>query len=480
MAAHRFDLVARWLAALGLAAYLILIRPTAVRAASLYLDPAAGSYVSGQTFTATVKIDTVGEAINAVGGTVNYPADLLRLTKISRAGSIVQYWTVEPEKVQSDGQVEFAGGLPTPGYNGGAGLVLAITWQVLATGQANVIITQGGIVANDGQGTLVLGSGSADVVSSQGTAQYTLIGPAIAPPSQTPDQAPLSDQTPPAPFVISLRRDRGDNDPTPEAVFYATDDRGPIARYTISLDGQPVGPAVSPVQLEVNTAGEHEVVVTAYDGAGNARQSSTKFIYHGHPPPTITAVTANLLLLEPLVVKGRANAGDTVMVYIDGQPVGQVQVSNLPTTEANLTVRLPWTWTSETLFRPGRHTLTAMSVPADGPASVATDSIQFNISGRHFSFGGRTLGTVAMAPLAGSLFLAILTTIIVVMTKLVWSVINLHRREALVENEVLNLQAQLHRGSLTPADVDRDLSTIAADLQPPRKKRASRRPNRQR
>lgn len=146
--------------AIGLVAGLFLtILPTAVRAgsATFFVSPSAGSYVVGDTITASLMIDSGGQAINAGEGSVSFPSDKLEFQSVATSGSIFTFWTSNPSGGATS--VSFGGGLSSPGYSGASGKVLSITWKAKATGSATVSVSGSKILANDGAGTNVSGPG---------------------------------------------------------------------------------------------------------------------------------------------------------------------------------------------------------------------------------------------------------------------------------------------------------------------------------
>src|SRR5690349_4549606 len=94
----------RFAVALSVAIAGILTIPAAVHAATLFLQPGSANFVTGETVTVAVKVDTDGQAINNAGATIMYPAELLNLTNVSLADSIFSYWTVQPSGTDSPGQ----------------------------------------------------------------------------------------------------------------------------------------------------------------------------------------------------------------------------------------------------------------------------------------------------------------------------------------------------------------------------------------
>lgn len=136
-------------------------------AATLYLAPSSGSYAIGKTFTVNVMVSSADQAANGYSGSVSYPGDLLELTSLGKGGSVVSLWVQDPSS--SSGMANFEGVTFNPGYKGGAGKIISLTFKAKAPGKATVRFSSGSILANDGQGTNILtGLGSANFTLGEG------------------------------------------------------------------------------------------------------------------------------------------------------------------------------------------------------------------------------------------------------------------------------------------------------------------------
>jgi len=141
--------------------------PAKAAEGTLSMAPGSGEYELGSTFTVQVQVDSGGDpGINAAEGTVNFDNNLLSVTNVSKSSSIFDLWTEEPSYSNSDGTVTFGGGSPSP-FTGSAGTVLSITFSPQSKGDAQVTISNGVVLAADGQGT--------NVFSGAGNATYSLI-----------------------------------------------------------------------------------------------------------------------------------------------------------------------------------------------------------------------------------------------------------------------------------------------------------------
>lgn len=131
--------------------------PTIVKAATLTISPGSGTFVVGSTFDASIILDTKDKAANAIEVELLFPADKVQLANPSVGKSIVQLWPAPPEFSNRDGRIYFAGGIPSPGINVSNGVVLTLTFRVVAPGDGEIAFgPKTHIFANDGKGTNIL------------------------------------------------------------------------------------------------------------------------------------------------------------------------------------------------------------------------------------------------------------------------------------------------------------------------------------
>ena len=141
---------------LGVLALLLL--PANAFAADLTLTPSVGQFEVGQSFTVDVYVTNNTQAINAVSGTLTFPTDTLTVRSISKDGTIIKLWAEEPTFSNANGSVRFEGVILNPGFSGSRGKVVSLSFSAKKAGNANVIFSNGQVLANDGQATNVVGS----------------------------------------------------------------------------------------------------------------------------------------------------------------------------------------------------------------------------------------------------------------------------------------------------------------------------------
>lgn len=130
----------------------------------MYVSPGAASATEGGLVTVFVNTSSADQALNAVSGQLSFPTDKLEVVSISKTGSLIAFWMPEPAFSNIAGTVSFDGVVPNPGYTGGAGRVLGVTFRAKSAGDAYISFAQASVLANDGQGSEILtGSSGASV-----------------------------------------------------------------------------------------------------------------------------------------------------------------------------------------------------------------------------------------------------------------------------------------------------------------------------
>ncbi len=190
----------------------IFLAANSALAATLAVSPASGSYESGQTFSVSVNVASSDQSMNAASATVTFPTDKLQVVSVSKANSIIDFWAVEPTFSNTAGTVKFEGVVLPPGYIGGNGKLVTITFKGKSVGVAGLAISASSILANDGVGTPI----------SKGTTGATFnITPVKAP---TPETIDLEEEVPveeavPEPLACE-----------PDSLIYSTTHPGQVWR----------------------------------------------------------------------------------------------------------------------------------------------------------------------------------------------------------------------------------------------------------
>ncbi|MEA2701751.1 MAG: hypothetical protein QOE22_460 [Candidatus Parcubacteria bacterium] len=140
---------------------MLLALPATSFAARLYLQAPEGTVHVGDTISVTLMLDTEGEDVNAVEGTV-LVSDNLAVTGVQEEGSIVPLWVERPS---AGGQASsFSGVIPggfrgvlSPFWEGGhPGTLYTLLLRATDEGPARATLGPSGrAFLNDGKGTMV-------------------------------------------------------------------------------------------------------------------------------------------------------------------------------------------------------------------------------------------------------------------------------------------------------------------------------------
>lgn len=135
--------------------FLVLSSKQAVFAADLSLTPSSGNYNVGDNFAVRLRVSSPNASINAVSSGINFSSDTIVLSSISKAGSVITLWPVEPSFINQAGSANIDG-VAISGFTGTSGTVVTLNFRAVKEGPAYVRFSGASVLANDGNGTNVL------------------------------------------------------------------------------------------------------------------------------------------------------------------------------------------------------------------------------------------------------------------------------------------------------------------------------------
>lgn len=212
--------------------------PTA-QAQSINISPAAGSYTAGQTFSVRVLASSPSESINAVSGTISFPKDKLQVLSVSKTGSAMSLWVQDPSFSNSAGTVDFAGVILNPGFMGDSATVVTVNFRALVQGQADMSISNGSLLANDGAGTNILKTvGTASYKLEKAVPTKTVETPVINKSTTTPAATLAEPRSIAAPKITDYTKQVKGIEPV--YVSGSTEPNFTVRLYVLDSDGHPV------------------------------------------------------------------------------------------------------------------------------------------------------------------------------------------------------------------------------------------------
>lgn len=121
-----------------------------VAAAEISVTSAGKEIGVNQRFEAAVSLNAKGENINALEGSLTFPADIILPKEIRDGNSIVNFW-VERPKIVGGNTINFSGIIP--GGYAGSGPIFSVIFETKKPGNGWLEIKNGKILLNDGSGT---------------------------------------------------------------------------------------------------------------------------------------------------------------------------------------------------------------------------------------------------------------------------------------------------------------------------------------
>lgn len=236
-------------------------------AARLYLETKEHEVGIGQRMEIVLRIDSEGETVNALEGTIYTPA-FLEVEAIRDGNSLISLWVERPE-VRSDQHILFSGIVPN-GWRGSSGVVFSFIAETNAdsgSAEEDTIAFRGArVLLHDGEGTETV----------------TKTEPLAI---RVDDSIPLfdfveiaEDTEPPEPFTPQIAQDPNIFSGDHFLVFAAQDKQSGIDHYEVLetrtyLEDEEAGPwevAESPYRIK-DQRFKSLVYVRAIDRAGNTR-----------------------------------------------------------------------------------------------------------------------------------------------------------------------------------------------------------------
>lgn len=125
----------------------------AAYAAELQFAPKEGTFSSGSEFSVKLVVDPQDATINTVDGIVKFDPSILSVSSVTKDGSVLSLWTVDPTFSNSEGTITFTGGATKP--VSAPGTVFTVIFKPKKAGSTNTSVTKASVLAADGKGTEV-------------------------------------------------------------------------------------------------------------------------------------------------------------------------------------------------------------------------------------------------------------------------------------------------------------------------------------
>lgn len=240
--------------------FLVSIAPQLSHAMSLTVS-AQGTVHAKDVFILNVALDTEKQDINTVEGEITFTDSTknFEIRDVVVAGSALTMWPRKPSLSVKGDTISFTGGIPG-GISGSVPLFKII---VFVRNPSELRVTPENIVAyaNDGKGTAISVTTKDTIIS---------VTQPLADPVDQWKSVISADNTAPEIFEISLYQDSTLYDGKKFLSFPTIDAESGIAYYEVQ-EGGALPVRTGDQYVLVNQNHEEDIVVTAYDVAGNAR-----------------------------------------------------------------------------------------------------------------------------------------------------------------------------------------------------------------
>lgn len=192
--------------------------PLPAFAAEIYFGTHTKEVGVNQLVEVGVFLNTEGEPINAIEGSVSFSSSLLAPEEIRNGNSIISFWLEQPF-LERDGELRFSGVIPG-GYTGSSGYLFSVIFQARQEGRAVFDMINARTLLNDGNG-------------SEASFHSAPIALTIGSGLKGPEVLPVYDKDAPESFVPQIAQDPNLFDGKWFLVF-ATQDKGSgIDRYEV-------------------------------------------------------------------------------------------------------------------------------------------------------------------------------------------------------------------------------------------------------
>jgi len=290
---------------------LVFVFPVFIFAQSVSLKANKTSYTLNESILVTAVVDTGGQSINTVSGSVKVALSNISVTDIRYGNSIISLWVDKPVLNTGLSKISFTGGIPG-GFSGSSGNLFSFVVKAKSTGPLSIGLEDVKVLLNDGSGGELAGLRliplSLSITEAPKKPEPTPPKENVTEPAPVvvPKEEPVipEDKVAPESFVPMVSRHESIADNAYFASFFAVDKDSGVARYEIRE--RPSGISLftdyfstkweesnSPYVLKYQKWGT-SIEIKAYDTAGNFVVSKTNKPFAGSLV-TILFVVAILL-----------------------------------------------------------------------------------------------------------------------------------------------------------------------------------------
>jgi hypothetical protein len=201
---------------------LLFVLPNFISAQTISIVSDQNSYNIGDSFLVIVKLNSLGQSVNAIGGTVLVSEDMFAVSNIETGKSFISLWVDKP--VYVDGKIHFSGGLPG-GYSDSDGIIFTFVARLKQNINTEIGLSDFEAFLNDGKGTAV-----SSLVLNTLKLSFNKNS------TTTSDYQSDIDNIPPEKFQVVIDRDISIQNNKYFVSFFATDKGTGVSRYEVEED----------------------------------------------------------------------------------------------------------------------------------------------------------------------------------------------------------------------------------------------------
>jgi hypothetical protein len=351
-------------------------------------------------------INVEGAFINAAEAVISFPSNKLKVLEISKTHSVFSLWVKEPVFSNSEGKIEFIGGLPSPGFIG-EGNVFCILFEAKDSGKIDISFSEERILADGPQGKDIF-------FPSQETTYYINV-----------------------PELEVIIDNEGDpTNPRPLLYLDVKDDDLVINYYQIEIEEKvfEVKKEESlPWQMPSLTPGDHLILVRAIEESGDIIENTAKVVIESILIPEIIFYPQKFSSGEDtLYITGNTMADSQVLVFLKENGI------DVKTWQIDSDSQGSWFLKDEILLKPGVYEISAKTKDLRGAISNSSESCFLSAS-----LSGLMLGSFIITYRA--LALIVIVLLIILFNWLSYLIFKTIRTRKLIKFEIEDLKNKFYK-----------------------------------
>ena len=380
---------------------------TRAEGASFYISPSGGNYNKGDKFLVDIMINVEGASVNAAEAVISFPSDKLKVLEISKLHSVFSIWIKEPVFSNSEGKIEFIGGLPSPGFIGGEGNVFCVLFEVKDSGKVEISFSKEKILANEPQGKNIS-------FPSQEVTYYINV----------PE------------FEVIIDNEGDPTNPRPLLYLDTKDEKLSVNHFEVEIEEKvfEVKKEESlPWQMPLLEPGEHLILVRAIEESGDVIENAAKVVIESILIPEIIFCPQKFSSgQDTLYIAGNSLANSQVLVFLKENGL------DIKTWQVNSDSQGSWFLRDEILLKPGVYEVSAKTKDLRGAISDSSKSSFLSAS-----LSGVMLGSFIVTYKA--LALIVIVLLIILFNWLFYTIFRMSRNRKLIAIEIKDLKDKFYK-----------------------------------